>query len=98
MEQVETMPELMYVSAQSGALRFGAAAADNVVKDRAALPLFALLVEHDSAQSRAFLVQRCDQQPDFPLRIVSPEAELLLHRRVQLGIAPARVNARAGHR
>ena len=93
-EQVEAVPEL--VDARIGLQPPGVRRrpADTGVEDGAALPLLALLVEHDPVEACAEVVQPGVEEPHRPLGHVAPAGEVAHHRGVQLRIAPGAVRAR----
>ncbi len=52
-----------------------------------------LQVEQDTPQTRAHLMDGGGEEPDLPLRLVLPKAEIILHRGMQLSIRPDTVRA-----
>ena len=87
-QQVEAVAELVDAREELQALLVGRRAAQARVEHGAALPLLALLVEHDPEQVLADVVHAGVQEPHGPLRDVLPAREVIHHRRVQLGVAP----------
>ncbi len=85
------MPQFVHVGVELQPVLLGRGTADPGVKHGAALALLALLVEHDAVQARAQVMLLRHQLPDAPLLQVAPQGKMLLHRRVQLGIAPGGV-------